>query len=36
MLVAVPVAAALGVLTRFAVDRYLASPLYSGRRPDVG
>jgi predicted PurR-regulated permease PerM len=36
MLIAVPVAAALGVLTRFAVDRYLASPLYSGRRPDAG
>jgi predicted PurR-regulated permease PerM len=33
MLVAVPVAASLGVLGRFAVDRYLASPLYTGRRP---
>lgn len=36
MLIAVPVAAAIGVLARFAVDRYLASPLYSGRRPRTG
>lgn len=33
MLVAVPVAATLGVLGRFAVQRYLESPLYTGRRP---
>jgi predicted PurR-regulated permease PerM len=33
MLVAVPVAASLGVLGRFAVGRYLESPLYAGRRP---
>jgi predicted PurR-regulated permease PerM len=33
LLVAVPVAAALGVLGRFAVERYLASPLYTGRLP---
>ncbi|HMQ92715.1 MAG TPA: AI-2E family transporter [Amaricoccus sp.] len=33
MLVAVPVAASLGVLGRFAVGRYLESPLYTGRRP---
>ncbi|NCM96749.1 MAG: AI-2E family transporter, partial [Rhodobacterales bacterium] len=30
MLVAVPVAAALGVLTRFAASRYTTSPLYTG------
>ena len=30
MLVAVPVAAALGVVTRFFVGRYLKSPLYLG------
>lgn len=31
LLIAVPVAAALGVLGRFALDQYLASPLYTGR-----
>lgn len=31
MLAAVPVAAALGVLTRFGVEQYLASPLYHGQ-----
>jgi predicted PurR-regulated permease PerM len=36
LLVAVPVAAALGVLGRFAVERYMASPLYSGRPPAEG
>ncbi len=30
LLVAVPIAAALGVLTRFAVDQYLGSSLYKG------
>jgi len=35
MLVAVPVAAALGVLTRFAVDQYLGSGLYLGQS-DLG
>lgn len=30
LLVAVPAAAAVGVLTRFAISRYLASPLYRG------
>jgi predicted PurR-regulated permease PerM len=30
LLVAVPLAAAMGVLVRFAVRRYLASPLYTG------
>jgi predicted PurR-regulated permease PerM len=36
MLVAVPVAAALGVLARFGVGQYLESPLYRGleRRDD--
>jgi len=30
VLLAVPVAAMIGVLGRFALQRYLASPLYSG------
>ena len=36
LLVAVPAAAAVGVLARFAVSRYLSSPLYRGRasKPD--
>lgn len=33
LLIAVPVAAALGVLGRFAVEQYLASPLYTGEPP---
>jgi predicted PurR-regulated permease PerM len=33
LLVAVPVAAALGVVSRFLLDQYLASPLYTGRAP---
>jgi predicted PurR-regulated permease PerM len=33
LLVAVPVAAALGVIGRFLIDQYLASPLYTGRAP---
>jgi predicted PurR-regulated permease PerM len=33
LLLAVPVAAAAGVLTRFAVARYRASPLYNGNPP---
>ena len=33
MMVAVPVAAAIGVLTRFALSKYLESPLYIGRPP---
>jgi predicted PurR-regulated permease PerM len=32
LLLAVPVAAAVGVLTRFAVARYLGSPFYGGHR----
>ncbi len=31
LLVAVPVAAIIGVLARFGIDRYLDSPLYSGK-----
>ncbi|WP_163065978.1 AI-2E family transporter, partial [Acinetobacter baumannii] len=30
LLLAVPLAAAIGVLTRFAIRQYLASPLYTG------
>ncbi len=30
LLLAVPLAAATGVLTRFALQKYLASPLYQG------
>jgi len=33
LLLAVPVAAAAGVLTRFALQRYRASPLYTGNHP---
>jgi predicted PurR-regulated permease PerM len=33
LLLAVPLAAAAGVLTRFAVRRYRESPLYTGSRP---
>lgn len=33
LLIAVPASAALGVLGRFAVERYLASPYYRGRLP---
>jgi predicted PurR-regulated permease PerM len=38
LLLAVPLAAATGVLVRFALSQYLASPLYTGepRRPDAG
>lgn len=32
VLLAVPVAAVIGVLTRFAISRYTASPLYSGTK----
>lgn len=34
LLVAVPASAAMGVLVRFALDRYLASPLYAGHGSD--
>jgi predicted PurR-regulated permease PerM len=33
LLLAVPLAAAAGVLIRFALQRYLASPFYTGNRP---
>lgn len=33
VLLAVPVAAVIGVLTRFSLERYLASPLYKGTHP---
>ncbi len=36
MLVAVPVAAVIGVLTRHAIDRYQASALYLGTSPESG
>lgn len=36
LLIAVPVAAAIGVLGRFALERYLQSPLYTGRPPPAG
>lgn len=34
LLIAVPASAAVGVLVRFAIDRYLASPLYNGHSND--
>jgi predicted PurR-regulated permease PerM len=34
ILLAVPVAAVIGVLSRFAIKRYLDSPLYHGGRPE--
>ena len=36
LLLAVPLAAAFGVLARFALRQYLASPLYTGETPDAG
>ncbi|WP_246727769.1 AI-2E family transporter [Chelativorans sp. Marseille-P2723] len=36
MLVAVPAAAAIAVLVRFAIGRYMASPFFSGARPSEG
>jgi predicted PurR-regulated permease PerM len=33
LVLAVPLAAAIGVLIRFALRRYIASPLYTGNRP---
>ncbi len=35
VLLAVPVAAVIGVLCRFALGRYLASPLFGGSHPDA-
>jgi predicted PurR-regulated permease PerM len=34
LLIAVPAAAAVAVLVRFAISRYLQSPLYKGHRPE--
>jgi predicted PurR-regulated permease PerM len=36
ILLAVPVAAVIGVLTRFAISRYLKSELYHGDKPCGG
>lgn len=36
VLLAIPVAAVIGVLGRFALERYLKSPLYSGKAPPGG
>ena len=36
LLIAIPVAAAIGVLLRFALRQYLASPIYTGGRPGPG
>ena len=33
LLIAVPLAAAIGVLMRFALRQYLASPVYTGDEP---
>jgi predicted PurR-regulated permease PerM len=35
LLIAVPLAAAIGVLVRFALRRYLASPVYTGEEPQA-
>ncbi|MER2535221.1 MAG: AI-2E family transporter [Rhizobiaceae bacterium] len=35
LLIAVPAAAAVAVLVRFAIGRYLESPLYKGHPPDI-
>jgi predicted PurR-regulated permease PerM len=35
LIVAVPIAAALGVIGRFLIEQYMASPLYTGREPPV-
>ena len=36
LLVAIPLAATIGVLLRFALRQYLQSPIYTGRHPDLG
>jgi predicted PurR-regulated permease PerM len=36
LLIAVPLAATIGVLLRFAVRKYIESPLYTGRSTDLG
>ncbi len=35
LLIAVPAAAAVAVLVRFAIARYLESPLYKGHKDDI-
>jgi hypothetical protein len=35
LLIAVPAAAAVAVLVRFAIGRYLESPLYKGHAPEI-
>ena len=36
LLIAIPLAATIGVLPRFAIRQYLDSPYYTGRNPDLG
>jgi len=36
LLVAIPLAATIGVLLRFAIRKYLESPIYTGRNTDLG
>lgn len=36
LLIAIPLAAAIGVLVRFALRKYMESPLYTGRNPNQG
>jgi predicted PurR-regulated permease PerM len=36
LLVAIPLAATVGVLLRFAIRKYLESPIYTGRNTDLG
>ena len=35
LLIAVPIAATIGVLSRFALSRYMQSPLYLGAQPKL-
>jgi predicted PurR-regulated permease PerM len=36
LLIAIPVAAAIGVLLRFGLRKYMESPLYTGQNPSQG
>lgn len=36
LLIAIPLAATIGVLLRFALRKYVESPIYTGRKPDIG
>jgi predicted PurR-regulated permease PerM len=36
LLLAIPAAAAIGVILRFAVERYRMSPLFRGSGPSIG